>query len=59
MAHRSATTTIEYKNNVWRVCVAGMCKEHQQEWQARVFYHQMTASDALHPHVMASNMVDP
>ena len=59
MAPHLAAASIEYTNNVWRVCVAGMCKEHQQEWQARVFYHQMTASDALHPRVMASNMVDP
>ena len=29
---------------VWRVCVAGMCKEHQQDWQALVFYHQMISS---------------
>jgi len=29
---------------VWRVCVAGMCKEHQQDWQALVFYHQMLNS---------------
>jgi hypothetical protein len=29
---------------VWRVCVAGMCKEHQQDWQALVFYHQMINS---------------
>ena len=41
MAPHSAAASIEYTNNVWRVCVAGMCKEHQQEWQARVFYHQM------------------
>ena len=59
MAHHLATASIEYSNNVWRVCVAGMCKEHQQEWQARVFYHQMTATDALHPRVTASNMADP
>ena len=59
MAPHSAAASIEYTNNVWRVCVAGMCKEHQQKWQARVFYHQMTATDALHPRVMASNMVDP
>jgi hypothetical protein len=29
---------------VWRVCVAGMCKQHQQDWQALVFYHQMLNS---------------
>jgi hypothetical protein len=23
-----------------------MCKDHQQEWQARVFYHQMLESSA-------------
>lgn len=26
---------------VWRVCVAGICKEHWQDWQARVFYHAL------------------
>lgn len=26
---------------VWRVCVDGVCREHQQQWQADVFYHQM------------------
>lgn len=33
--------SIQKVGNVYRVCVAGMCKEHQQEWQAKVFYHQM------------------
>jgi hypothetical protein len=23
-----------------------MCKDHQQEWQAKVFYHQMLESSA-------------
>ena len=24
----------------YRVCVAGMCREHIQKWQAFIFYHQ-------------------
>jgi hypothetical protein len=59
MAHHLATATIEHIGAIWRVCGNGICKEHRQEWQARVFYHQMTATDALHPRVMASNMADP
>jgi hypothetical protein len=59
MAPHLATATIEHIGATWRVCANGICKEHQQEWQARVFYHQMTATDALHPRVMASNMVGP
>mgnify|MGYP003324912191 FL=1 len=32
---------IQTKNGkLWRVTCAGMVKEHQQEWQARCFYHQ-------------------
>lgn len=41
MAHHLATATIEHIGAIWRVCGNGICKEHQQEWQARVFYHQM------------------
>lgn len=41
MAHRSATTTIEHVGSMWRVCTDGICKEHRQEWQAKVYYHQM------------------
>jgi hypothetical protein len=59
MAPHLATATIEHIGATWRVCANGICKEHKQEWQARVFYHQMTATDALHPRVMASNMVGP
>jgi hypothetical protein len=59
MAHHLAIATIEHIGSIWRVCANGICKEHHQEWQARVFYHQMTANDALHPRVITSNMVDP
>jgi hypothetical protein len=41
MAHRLATTTIEHIGSMWRVCTNGVCREHQQEWQAKVYYHQM------------------
>jgi hypothetical protein len=41
MAHRSAATTIEHIGSIWRVCTNGVCREHQQEWQAKVYYHQM------------------
>jgi|DEB0MinimDraft_6_1074348.scaffolds.fasta_scaffold00627_9 hypothetical protein len=30
--------------DTWRVCIAGMCKDHKQEWQAKVFYHQMLSN---------------
>jgi hypothetical protein len=33
-----------YNGKVWRVCCAGMCKDHAQQWQAMVFWHQMSAS---------------
>jgi hypothetical protein len=59
MAPHLATATIEHIGTIWRVCANGICKEHKQEWQARVFYHQMTATDALHPRGLASNMVGP
>jgi len=33
-----------------------MCKVHQQEWQAKVFYHQMLESSAtLQVHDQANN----
>jgi len=41
MAHRLATTTIEHIGSMWRVCTNGICREHRQEWQAKVYYHQM------------------
>ena len=41
MAHHSAATTIEHIGSMWRVCTNGVCKEHRQEWQAKVYYHQM------------------
>jgi hypothetical protein len=48
MTHRSATTTIEHIGSMWRVCSNGICREHQQEWQAKVFYHQMTNKPTVH-----------
>jgi hypothetical protein len=48
MAHHLAIATIEHIGNVWRVCANGICKEHQQEWQAKVFYHQMTNKPSAH-----------
>lgn len=45
MEHHSDRIIIEHVGNMWRVCAAGICKEHRQEWQAKVFYHQMTASN--------------
>jgi len=26
---------------VWRVCYGGTCRDHAQQWQAKVFLHQM------------------
>jgi hypothetical protein len=26
---------------IWQVSYAGMVKEHQQSWQAMIFYHQL------------------
>ena len=40
MAPRLEVATIEQVGDMWRVCADGICKEHQQEWQARVFWHQ-------------------
>ena len=48
MTPHSAITTIEHVNSMWRVCTNGVCKEHQQEWQAKVFYHQMTNNPNAH-----------
>lgn len=45
MERRLDRITIEHVGNLWRVCAAGMCKEHQQEWQAKVFYHQMIVNN--------------
>jgi hypothetical protein len=33
--------TISRYQDVWRVCFNGMCREHRQQWQALIFYHQM------------------
>jgi hypothetical protein len=41
MTHHSAITTIERIGSMWRVCTNGVCREHRQEWQAKVYYHQM------------------
>ena len=48
MAPHLATATIEHIGAIWRVCANGICKEHQQEWQAKVFYHQMTNNPSAH-----------
>jgi hypothetical protein len=48
MAHRLATTTIEHIGSIWRVCTDGICREHQQEWQAKVYYHQMINNPSVH-----------
>jgi hypothetical protein len=48
MAPRLAIATIEHIGSIWRVCCNGVCKEHQQEWQARVFYHQMISNPTVH-----------
>ena len=48
MAPRLATATIEHIGSIWRVCANGICKEHQQEWQAMVFYHQMINNPSAH-----------
>jgi hypothetical protein len=40
MAPRLEAATIEQVGDIWRVCADGICREHQQEWQARVFWHQ-------------------
>lgn len=48
MAHHSAATTIEHIDSMWRVCTNGVCREHQQEWQAKVYYHQMINNPTVH-----------
>jgi hypothetical protein len=48
MTHHLAIATIEHIGSIWRVCANGICKEHQQEWQAKVFYHQMTNKPNAH-----------
>jgi len=48
MAHHSAATTIEHINSMWRVCTNGVCREHHQEWQAKVYYHQMINNPTVH-----------
>jgi hypothetical protein len=46
MTHRSANITFEKTGSIWRVCLAGICKEHSQKWQAEVFYHQMLSNSS-------------
>lgn len=41
MVRPSASITLEKVGEIWRVCLAGVCREHAQKWQAEVFYHQM------------------
>jgi hypothetical protein len=48
MTHHLAIATIEHIDSIWRVCANGVCKEHQQEWQARVYYHQMINNPSAH-----------
>ena len=48
MTPHSAITTIEHINSIWRVCANGVCKEHRQEWQAKVYYHQMINNPIAH-----------
>ena len=48
MAPHSAATTIEHIGSTWRVCTDGICKEHRQEWQAKVYYHQMINNPSAH-----------
>jgi len=47
----------------WRVCVAGMCRDHQQHWQAAVFLHQMiscqpASNDAVLPLDLQPKTID-
>lgn len=43
--------TIKRHNDKWRVCYNGMCRDHAQDWQAFIFFHQMlnrsTSPEAL------------
>lgn len=48
MTPHSAATTIEHIGSMWRVCTNGICKEHRQEWQAKVYYHQMISNPSAH-----------
>ena len=48
MAPRLEAATIEQVGDMWRVCADGICREHQQEWQAKVFYHQMISNPTVH-----------
>ena len=48
MTHHLAIATIEHIDSIWRVCANGTCKEHQQEWQAKVYYHQMINNPNAH-----------
>jgi hypothetical protein len=48
MAPHLAVTTIEHIGSTWRVCTNGVCKEHRQEWQAKVYYHQMINNPTAH-----------
>jgi hypothetical protein len=47
--------SIQKIGDIYRVCVAGMCKDHQQEWQAKVFYHQMLVNN---PNVHAGDLCE-
>lgn len=48
--------TFERIGDIYRVCLNGMCRDHHQEWQALIFYHQMlnqsTCPDVLHRHLL-------
>lgn len=48
MAHHLVTSTIKNIDNVWQVCVNGICKSHKQQWQAEVYYHQMISNPTAH-----------
>lgn len=48
MTHHSANISLEKVGQVWRVCLAGVCREHAQKWQAEVFYHQMLNNSNAH-----------
>lgn len=51
--------SIKKVNDVYRVCIAGICKEHKQEWQAKVFYHQMQATAQPPAPDPKANKADP
>lgn len=48
MVRHSTIITLEKVGQAWRVCSAGVCREHQQKWQAEVFYHQMLNNSNEH-----------